>query len=904
MDAVLRFFRKLRLLVRRKQFSDELEAETAFHREQAERDLVADGMSAEDARHAATRQFGNDALLREHSRDIVGFQFETGLQDLRYAVRQLRKNPGFAATAILILALGIGATTAIFSAVNPILFEPLPYPNAHSVTMIWEHGNDGSQRLPNFGDYVGLTERSRSFEAVAALKPWQPTMTGGDQPERLEGQRVSAPYFRVLGINPTLGRDFEKSDDLYRGPNVVILSYKLWQRRFGADKRILGQEIKLDDESFTVTGVMPASFENVLAPEAELWAPLQYNAALPPNSREWGHHLQMAGRLRAGVSKAQTGSELDVIMHSLAALYASGYNESGGAPAGFLVDSLQEDVTQAVRPALLAVFGAVMLVLLIACVNVTNLLLARAAQRRGEFAMRTALGAARVRLLRQLVTESLVLALLGGVFGMLVAELGVRALVALSPPGLPRLNAIQINSTVFVFALGVTTLIGVLVGIIPALHAARKDPHAALQQSSQRAAGGQQFARRALVVAEVGLALVLLVSAGLLLRSLRHLFSVDTGFDASHLLTMRVQEAGQRYREDAARVRFFQEALERVREVPGVESAGFTSQLPLSGDQDVYGVVFEKDLADNAAPDANKYPFFRYAVTPGYLETMRIPLLRGRLLNDHDSSDVSRYCFQPQQCGSAPAAVLISESFAKRKFGAQDPIGRRVRLGPAALRPDTPWATIVGVVGDVRQLSLADKPDDAIYVSNAQWFWGDQEMSLVVRTRSDPASVIPGLRSAIWSVDKDQPIVRVAPMERLVRLSEAQRQFAMIIFEAFALVALVLAATGIYGVLSGGVTERIREIGVRAALGASRADILGLIVRQGMTLTTLGVAIGLAGAVVSSRALITLLFGVSRLDPFTYLGVVGVLLVVSAVACSLPAWRAAQVDPSITLRAE
>ena len=904
MDRLPRWIKKLGFLFHREQFSNELDEEMAFHREQVERDLIANGMSADDARHAAARQFGNTAALKERSHDVIGFGLEATLQDFRYAARQLRKNPGFAAVGILVLGLGIGATTAIFSAVNPILFETLPYPNARSVMMIWERNDSGGQRLPNFGDYVGVTERSRSFEALAAFKPWQPTITSADQPERLEGQRVSAPYFQALGISPVLGRDFQTSEDQYHGPNVVILSHKLWQRRFGGDKGILGREIKLDDDSFTVIGVMPASFENVLAPDGELWAPLQYNRTLPPNSREWGHHLQMVGRLRAGIGKAQAASELYVITHNLVGVYASGYNESGGAPAGFLVNSLQEDVTRGVRPALLAVLGAVILVLLIACVNVTNLLLARAAQRRGEFAMRTALGAARGRLLRQLVTESLMLALLGGAFGMLVAEFGVRALVALSPPGLPRLDAIQINGAAFLFALGVTTVIGVLVGLAPAAQASRRDPHAALQQTSQRAAGGQQWARRLLVVAEVALALVLLVSAGLLLRSLQHLFSVDTGFDASHLLTMRVQESGRRYREDAARVRFFQQALERVRQVPGVESAGLTSQLPLSGDQDVYGVVFDKDLAGNATPDADKDPFFRYAVTPGYLETMRIPLLRGRLLTDHDSSDVSHYCFQPQQCGSAPAAVLISESFAKRKFGSQDPIGRRVRLGPAALRPDTPWAAIVGIVGDVRQLSLAARAEDAIYVSNAQWFWGDQEMSLVVRTRNDARGLISALYSAIWSIDKDQPIVRVATMEQLVKLSEAQRRFAMIIFEAFALMSLVLAATGIYGVLSGGVTERMREIGVRAALGATRAQILALIVRQGMTVTALGIAIGLAGALAASRALITLLFGISRVDPTTYLAVITLLAAVAMIACLLPAWRAARVDPSITLRAE
>jgi putative ABC transport system permease protein len=904
MDTMPRLFRKLNFLVRRKQFSNELEAEMAFHRQQVEKELISDGMNKEEAQHAATRQFGNIAALKEQSHDVVGFGIETVWQDFRYALRQLHKNPGFTATAILILALGIGATTAIFSAVNPILFEALPYPNAHRVTMIWERGDDGGQRQINFGDYVGIKERSRSFEALAAFKSWQPTMTGGDQPERLEGQRVSTAYFRALGISPTIGRDFQSSEDQYRGPNVVILSHNLWQRRFGADQAILGRQIKLNDESFTVVGVMPGGFENVLAPEAELWAPLQYNSTLPPNSREWGHHLQMVGRLRAEISNAQAASELDVIMRNLAVTYASGYNESGGAPAGFIVNSLQADLTRGVRPALLAVLGAVILVLLIACVNVANLLLARAGQRRGEFAIRTALGAARVRLLRQLITESLVLALLGGAFGMVVAELGLRMLISLSPPGLPRLNAIQLNAPVFVFALAVTTVIGVLVGLIPAMHIAERDPQTSLQQNSQRTVGGQQWTRRALVVAEVSLALVLLVSAGLLVRSLQRLFSVDIGFDASHLLTMRVQESGRRYREDAARVRFFRQALERVRQVPGVESAGFTSQLPLSGDQDVYGVVFETDLANNAAPADDKDPFFRYAVTPGYLETMRIPLLRGRLLNDHDNADVSRYCFESQRCGSAPAAVLISESFAKRKFGSQDPIGRRVRLGPAALRPDTPWATIVGVVGDVRQLSLADQAEDAIYVSNSQWFWGDQEMSLVVRTRSDPASLLPALRNAIWSVDKDQPIVRVATMQHLVKLSEAQRRFAMTIFEAFALVALVLAATGLYGVLSGGVTERIREIGVRAALGASRADILGLILRQGLTLTVLGVAIGLMGAIAASRALNTLLFAISRLDPVTYLGVIAMLLTVSAIACWLPAWRAAQVDPAVTLRAE
>ena len=917
----MQLLKKISVLIRRRKYERELQEEMAFHREESAGDYRERGFEPGDARSAAAREFGNATRMQEQSVETVAFRWEATWHDFRYALRQLRQNPGFAATAIVILALGIGATTAIFSAVNPILFASLPYPHPRQIVTIYERNNGGGGRMPNFADYVGLSERSRSFDAMAATRGWQPTITGGDQPERLEGQRVSWPYFRVLGVAPFMGRDFESADDQWRGQgssvdgpikgpmgrNVVVLSYGFWRRRFAGDPNIIGRNIKLDDTEFTVIGVMPASFENVIAPEAELWAPLQYNSALPRASRDWGHHLRFVARLRVNITRAQAGSELDVIARTLSQIYAPGYNESGGAPQGYMVKSLQDDLTSSARPALLAVLSAVMLLLIIACVNVTNLLLARGAQRRTEFAMRAALGAARIRLLRQLMTESLVLALLGGAFGLLVAALGVRALILLSPPGLPRLNAIRIDGTVFAFALGVTALIGMLIGIIPALRAARSDPHESLQQSSARATGSRQWTRRALVIAEVSLAMVLLVSAGLLVRSLQRLFSVNSGFDAAHLITLRVQESGLRYRPDDARVRFFQEALQRVREVPGVESAAFTSQLPLSGDQDVYGSVFEKDLA-SARPDSGD-AFFRYAVTPGYIETMRIPLIHGRLLNESDRADISHYCFRPQVCGATPASVLISQSFAKRKFGSADPIGQRVRLGPAAFsylndHIDTPWSTIVGVVGDVRQLSLAGETSDAIYVANSQWFWGDQEMALVVRTHVDPEALVPGLRKAIWSVDKDQPIVHVSTMEHLIAQSEAQRRFAMIIFEAFALVALVLAATGIYGVLAGSVSERTREIGIRSALGATRSKILALVLRQGMSLACIGVALGLAGALFATRALITLLFGISRLDPMTYAGVMVLLAAVSAVACWLPAWRAAAIDPAITLRAE
>src|SRR5688572_5367248 len=603
----------------------------------------------------------------------------TFLQDIRYGIRMLLKKPGFTSIAVVTLALGIGASTAIFSAVNPILFEPLPYPNASRLMMIWETRSDGGQSPGNaFGTYRALVEQNRSFDEVAAMKLWQPTMTSAAEPERLEGQRVSASYFHVLGVAPTLGRDFQPSDDQLNGARVAILSAGLWRRRFNSDSSILGRQVRLDDDSYTVIGVMPNAFENVLAPSAELWAPLQYDMS---QGRAWGHHLRIVGRLRPGITRDQAKSEIDVISHALVQERRTDYGR-----AGFIVNSLQDDVTAAVKPMLLAVLGAVVLVLMIACVNVTNLLLARAAQRRGEFGMRAALGAQRRRLIRQLLTESLLLAILGGAAGMIVAEISISALVALSPPGLPRAGAIGLDVTVFAFGLGITTLVGLVVGFIPAVGASRADLHTGMQQTSGRTAGGHQLARRALVVAEVALALILLVGAGLLLRSLQHLFAVDPGFDGSHLLTMQVQTSGQKFNDDITIHRFYAQALEAVRQVPGVTAAEFTSQLPLSGDSDIYGVQFESSPND----PAQDHGAYRYAVTPGYLETIGIPLRRGRLLDAHDVA-------------GAPVSVLINESFAKRKFPGQDPIGQRVHVG----RTDLPWYTIVGVVGDVKQTSLA-----------------------------------------------------------------------------------------------------------------------------------------------------------------------------------------------------
>jgi putative ABC transport system permease protein len=870
-------------LLRRRKMEEQLEKELRFHLEQHTDELIAQGRSPDEARRQARLALGGPEQVKEYCRDARGTRWlEDVLQDFRYAVRTLRNQTGFAAVTVLILALGIGATTAIFSAVNLVLFETLPYPHAGRLMMISDFGgSEDSRGYVAFHTYREMAVRSRSFDAIAVLKAWQPTLVGPAEPERFDGQFVSASFFHVLGVPPFLGRDFEASDDRFNGPKMVILSYALWKRRFGGDGTIIGRQITLDDNRYTVIGVMPTAFEDVLAPSAQLWTTLQYDTENISNvqTREWGNHLRMIERLQPGVSADQAKRELDAIGHTPVP-------EFPRAPwathkEGFIVDSLHDNVTRSVKPALLAVLGAVLLVLVIACVNVTNLFLARGVRRRGEFALRTTLGAERGRLIRQLLTESLLLAAMGGIAGIAVAELGVRALVAFSPPELPRVGAITVDGPVFAFGLGITTLIGLGCGLIPALRASRNEPQMGLQESSPRTVGGHQRARSLLVVVEVALALVLLVGCGLLLRSLNRLFAVAPGFDASHLLTMQVQTYGHRYDDRATCIRFFAQALDAVRSVPGVSAAAFTSQLPLTGDADVYGVQFDDNKSREAA--------FRYGVAPGYFETMGIPLRRGRVFNAQDMDGVS---VRP---------VVINESLAKRKYPGQDPIGQRIRFGGS---PDRPWDVIVGVVGDVKQTSLAVSQSDAVYVTTAQWLWADGKQWLVVRTRGDAAALAPAVRKVIWSVDKDQPVVRVTTMEGLLAASAAQRRFALILFQAFAFAALVLAAAGIYGVLSGGVAERTREIGVRLALGASRESIISMVIRQGMTFTGVGIAIGLAGAVVASQAIVAMLFSVSRLDRVTYVVVIALLTGVSVMACVVPARRASRIDPMSSLRQE
>jgi putative ABC transport system permease protein len=867
------------------------------HRRAADQDIADEVQHYLDQLAAEGGSPRNATMVREQVRSF-GWEnlVDQVLVDVPYAARRLRASPAFTTVSAITLAVGIGASTAIFSAVNPILFEPLPYPDASRMLMISDRGPGGNRADVTFGTFAELAARSRSFGAVAVVKPWQPTLISRAEPERLDGQRVSASYFATLGWKPRLGSDFDAADDRPHGPDVAIVSNALWQRRLNADPAIVGQQITLDGDRFTVIGVMPAGFDNVLAPSAQVWSLLQYEssagffgAAGNHDTREWGHHLTMVARVRSGWSVDAARRELATLARTPSPDFARPFWAS--LSDGLIVHALQDDVTSGVRPVLLAILGAVLLVLAIACVNVTNLVLARGAQRRGELAMRAALGAGRGRIVRQLVTESLLLALLGGALGLGFAVFGTRALVALSPPELPRVSAIGINGGVFLYASGVTTICGVLIGLIPALQDTRH-----LRRATQR----RRSLRSGLVVTEVALALVLLVGAGLLLRSLNQIFGVSPGFMPSHMLTMQVQEV-------RARDQFFAEALEAVRRVPGVTSAAFTSQLPLSGEVDGYGAHMERGAAELLPTDQSSgaeraastrggaawnrrtdesgdYGALRYTVSPGYVQTMGIALRRGRLLDEHDVAGQLH-------------VVLVSESFARRNLPGQDPIGQRLRLGP-----DTTWATIVGVVTDVKQLSLAGDQTDAVYNATSQWMWVDPRQSLVLKTPGDAAALASAVKAAIWSVDKSQPIVRVATMDDLVARSEAQRRFALTVFELFGLVALALAAIGLYGVLSGSVTERLREIGVRTALGASPADILTLIVRQGMTLAALGVVLGLCGAIAASRAITTLLFGVSSLDPTTYLGVIVVLLGVSGLACWLPAQRASGVAPLTALR--
>lgn len=811
---------------------------------------------------------------RPRSKDGLLHSF---LADLKIAARLLGRSPAFAFVSVLTLGLAIGATTAIFSVIEPVLLRPLPYPNADKVVLVWERDSDGSRDNVGFPTFRDLLTQSRTLERAAAIGDWQPTLSDQGDPERLQGDRVSWTYFRTLGVQPALGRDFLESEDLPGNNQVVILSYGLWQRRYGGSPSIIGKSISVNDGPMTVVGVMPASFDNAISPTAKIWRVLGY--LNQPYACRTCHHLRMVARIRPDVTLATAQTELDRIQSQLVKAYPKDY-----ASVGVLVGRVQDEVTLNTRPALLALSGAVLLVLLIAVANVVSLQLARAMRRAEEFAVRGALGASRSRMIRQLLTEGLLLAFLGGVAGLFVVYGTLPLLIARLPAALPRLSAIHVDAG----ALGVVTAIVLLLAVIMGLAPARGrfvDLSAALR-SGRRLSGTANHATRAtLVVGEIALAVMLLVSAGLLGRSLVQLLGMNAGFDTTHLLTLEINSTGARYPNDTSVFNYHDRVRELVGALPGVTSVAVANQLPLGGNVDMYGVIDPANVPANPelVPSGD-----RYAVSTEYLRTMRIPILAGR---GFEASD---------EIAGANKVALVSAALGQRLWPNESPIGKGIRVGGL----DAPVRTIVGVTGNVRHTGLDAKTTLQWYVPERQMFFSDNQEMLIVRTAGDPAALAAPVRRTIAAIDPTQPIVKIATMDEVVAASTSQRRLALVLFGAFATAALLLAIAGIYGVLAGSVSERTREIGVRSALGATPHSLIGLIVGQGGRLAALGIVLGLGGSFALTRYLQSLLFGIAPNDPATLVGVCVLLSCVTLAACLVPASRAARVDPSAALRSE
>ena len=838
----------------------------------------AQGLSDEEAMRAARLDLGSRTAVAQQVR-AAGWDtvVEALLVDLRRAARRLRRAPGFAAVTVLTLALGIGASTAIFSTVRPVLLEPLPYPDSERVVVMSDTGANGSPLAVTFGTFREIMARSRTLQRGAVSRTWQPTLSGGTEAERLDGQAVSADYFRVLGVAPALGRDFLASDDLPGAAPVVILTDGLWRRHFAGDAGAIGRTMMLDGAAVTVVGVMPRTFEHVWRPETRIWRPLGYDPTLPPDGREWGHHLQMFARLTATPGLDGTRGELVSIGRTrVAAFTRPAYASMSG---GIRVTPLQEHVATPAKPTLGAVMGATLLLLLVAAVNIVTLMLGRGAERRTELATCAAFGASRFRLLTPLLAEGILLAVIGGALGAALAYAMVGTLVTLEGVAIPRLEAIRVDRTALAFAAALSAGIGMLAAAIPGLMFSALTGR--LASGARVVATGHRL-RRAFVAAEVALALVLLVGAGLLLRSVERLVAVPMGFRPEHVLTMQVQATGVAFRDAQTVHRLFERIRTAVAGIPGVRNAAVTSLLPLSGDIELYVVQSYAEFQD--APNSGREAV-RYAVSPEYFDAMGIPLVSGRWIDERDRAD-------------APPVVVLSAALARRHFGDRSPLGETIRIGGPEV-----WYTVVGVAGNVRQSSPAISPPEAAYVADVQNRFGERAMWIVVRATSDAAALQPAIRRAIQGVDSDRPILRVATMEQRVAASAARQRFAMIAFQTFAAVALLLAVVGIYGVLSGSVVERTREIALRSAIGASRARIMGLILRQAAAVSIVGVAAGAVVAVVTSRGLASLLFEVSPLDGVTYAGVTGLLLIAAGVGAVVPAWRAARIAPRTALQA-
>ncbi len=807
-------------------------------------------------------------------------------QDITYALRGLAKAPGFTALALVTLALGIGANTAIFSVVHAVLWKPLAFPHPERLVTLEERGSDGKPSLTGFPTYQDWRARAKSFADVAVLSYWNPTLVpgGASEAEKLEGLRVSDGFFRMLGVRPMLGRDFQREEDRPNANRVAILGYGLWKRRFGGDPGLAGRTIQLGDRAYLVAGILPPEFESVFSPfpsrPTEIWSPLGYDLSLPYACRDC-RHLKAFGRLKPGATLESARAEMNVLQTGIVGAHPAEY-----ASAGTFVEPLDRQLTGAARPVLLTLLAAVGFVLLIGCANVASLLVARAAGRRREVAIRCALGADRRRIARMFLTESLLLAAIGGLLGVAAAGATLQTLVAAAPAGLPRLAGTRLDLAVLVFAAAVSLASGIVFGLAPALRLSRLDPEPFLREGSGGSASRRSRRTAGLLVAfDAALAFVLLFGAGLLVKSTARLLAVDPGFVPAGVLQMEVTVSGAAYRGDnsaAALARFYEQALTRIGALPGVISAGATSQLPLGGNFDGYGVHIEGRAEPNPeqAPSAD-----RYSVTPGYLATMRIPILRGRGFTEADRRD-------------APMVVLINQTLAKNEFSGVDPVGRRLRMGGT----DGPLRTIVGIVGDVRHAGLDAPKTNQLYLPHAQFT--DSDMVVVLRARDDPAALAPAAQAAIRAVDPNQPITRVLTVKRVVAASAAARLFAASLLAAFAGLAVLLAAVGVFGVVSAFVTRRVREIGIRIALGARRGRILALVAGQAVALAAIGVAAAMPIALGLGRALKSQLYDVSPGDA-TLLAAVAVLAITAALAASLiPARRATRIDPMAALRSE
>jgi putative ABC transport system permease protein len=801
---------------------------------------------------------------------------DTLFQDIRYGIRGFFKRPGFTAVALIALALGIGANTAIFSLVNAVLLRPLPFPE--SERLIWVFGNirnGGNTASVAPGDFLDFRSQNTTFEQFAAsfTFPVPVNLTGSGEPERLSATAVTGNYFQTFGVVPFMGRSFQLENEKPELSQVAVLSYALWQNRFGGDQAIVGKKVTLDAKGFEVIGVMPRDF--TFPATAQLWVPINFDAG-PQMKQRKAHFLRPIGRLKPGVTLAQALADTDVIARRMEELYPA--TNTGWS---LRLVQLQEQLVGKIRPTLFILFGAVGFVLLIACANVANLLLVRAAAREKEIALRTALGAGRLRIVRQMITESVVLALMGGALGVLLAVWGVELLVKLSAGSIPSTAQVNIDLRVLAFTLGLSVLTGILFGLVPALRTSKLNLSESLKEGGRSAGEGapRNRTRSVLVVIESAVAVVLLIGAGLLIRSFIQLQQTNPGFDAHNVLTMRVDLPREKYPKSDQTGNFFTQLESRVAGLPGVERVGLITELPLTDQRN--DAPFYIEGRPPASPDQRFGTDFRF-INEEYFSSLRIPLLRGRNFTEQEARQSAR-------------VVVISDLLARNYFPNEEPLGKR--LVPAF---DEKPFEIIGIVGDIRHRAMERDPYPAMYLPSIQ----ASGMNLVIRTQGDPASLTALVRKEVQAIDPDQPLAAVRTMGELVDRSVADARYRTALLGLLALVALVLASTGIYGVMSYLVAQRTHEIGVRMALGARRSDVLKLVVRQGMTLVVIGVALGLAGAIALTRVMASLLFGVTAKDPMTFT-VVGLLLAtVALVACYIPARRATKVDPLVALRYE